>query len=475
MLDKLRGFSNTKLAGVLIAIIIIPFVFWGMGSVFSGGNVNNVAKINNKSISTKNFIDHINQSRLNVDMIKENLDNKILERILSEIVSNKLLEMEIKDIDIDMSEKNLALTIKNNQAFLDDKNNFSRIKYEKFLLENSLTAPNYENRLKNQELTKKLFDYIGGGIKSPHFLKNNIFINETKEIEIDYFDLDLVYKTDLSNSEIDKFIEENEEALKEDYIDLLYVKITPNNLVELNEFNDEFFKKIDQIENSILNGTNINEIEKNYNLKLTSINNYKNNENNENNKILTEIYSKRYLDEIQLIDKNDYFLLFKVLKVNKVLGKKSDAKFLKRIKENLILKKKYEYNKDLFEKIQDKNFDNEDFIKTAQNKKNIKNIRIKSFDDYKTFDDQSINLIYSLPKKSFVLITDENKKVYLANIKNIFFKKLSKDHVNIKDYIVKSNIKIVSEIYSSYDLFLNKKYKVKIFDQTINRVKDYFK
>ena len=40
MLNKLRGFSKSKLAGVFVAIIIIPFVFWGMGSVFSGGNTN---------------------------------------------------------------------------------------------------------------------------------------------------------------------------------------------------------------------------------------------------------------------------------------------------------------------------------------------------------------------------------------------------------------------------------------------------
>ena len=33
MLGKLRGFTNSKLAGVLVAIIIVPFVFWGMGSV----------------------------------------------------------------------------------------------------------------------------------------------------------------------------------------------------------------------------------------------------------------------------------------------------------------------------------------------------------------------------------------------------------------------------------------------------------
>ena len=59
MLNKLRNFSKGKLAAVLVAIIIIPFVFWGMGSVFSGGNTNSVAKINNHNVSTQDFVDFI--------------------------------------------------------------------------------------------------------------------------------------------------------------------------------------------------------------------------------------------------------------------------------------------------------------------------------------------------------------------------------------------------------------------------------
>ena len=55
MISKLRGFSNSKLAGVLVGIIIIPFVFWGMGSVFSGGNTNSIAKINSYNVSTKDY------------------------------------------------------------------------------------------------------------------------------------------------------------------------------------------------------------------------------------------------------------------------------------------------------------------------------------------------------------------------------------------------------------------------------------
>ena len=64
MLGKLRNFSKTKLATILVGIIIIPFVLWGMGSVFSGGNTNSIAKIDNKNISTQDFVDHVNSSGL---------------------------------------------------------------------------------------------------------------------------------------------------------------------------------------------------------------------------------------------------------------------------------------------------------------------------------------------------------------------------------------------------------------------------
>ena len=473
MLNKLRSFSNTKLAGVLIAIIIIPFVFWGMGSVFSGGNTNNVAKINNETISAQDLINYINQSRLDLNQIKKNIDNNAIENILSSIVSEKLIEMEINNLDISVSEKTLVNRIKSDDVFLDNDKNFSRIKYEKFLLENNLTAANFEFKLLNQILRKNLFSYIGGGIKSPYFLKNKIYISETKEIEIDFFNLDIVYNKETTDKEIDDFIKDNAENLKEELIDFSFAKITPTNLIQINEFNNEFFKKIDEIENSILNGSNIDEIQKKYDLKINTYKNYK--DDSEKNEILSEIYSKKNDDKIQLIDKNDYYLLFEITKINKVLPNKSDINFIKKVKKNLLLKKKYDFNKDLFQKIQEKKLDDNEFIKIANDKKNIKTTIIKSISDDKVFDKDSIKLVYSLPKKSFVLLTDVNKKIYLANIKNIFSANLSSDNSLDKIYLSKSNRKILDEIYSSYDLSLNKKYKVKVFQNTIDRIKNNFK
>ena len=315
MLNTLRNFSKTKLAGILIGIIIIPFVFWGMGSVFSGGNTNNIAKINNETISTQELLNYINQTRMDNEYIKENIDNKVIEKIVSSIVSIKLLDMEINDLNIMITDKTLANKIKNNEVFLDDKKQFSRIKYEKFLLENNITAPDFEIRFRNEELKKKLFAYVGGGIKSPYFLNNKIYINKNKEVEIKYLDLDTVYNTETPETEIEQFIKDNEENLKEEVIDFSYAKITPSNLIDSDEFNNEFFKKIDEIENSILNDSSIEDIRKIYDLKIEYLSNYNNED--KNNEIFKEIYEKRNDEKIQLLDKNDYYLLFEVTKINK--------------------------------------------------------------------------------------------------------------------------------------------------------------
>ena len=473
MIGKLRGFSNSKLAGVLVGIIIIPFVFWGMGSVFSGGNTNNVAKINNEIISSKDFINFVNDSRLTNEIIKANLDKNIIENILSELISEKLIEMEIKELNVKVSEEALANKIRSNAILLDENNKFSRVKYEKFLLENNLTASSFENSLRKQELKKNLFNYISGGIISPYFLKNKLYISENKKIELEFLDLDLVHDKTATDIEVEEFIKNNQDLLKIDFIDAAYTKITPQNLVEIDEFNDEFFKKIDEIENNILNGSNLNEICKIYNLKLDKISNFVLNDNSD--EILEEIYSKRNQDKLQLIDKNDYYLIFEISNINKKIPNRSNKDFIKSVKKNVILKKKFEFNKELYEKIDEKLFNDDEFIKISKDKNNIKAITLNDLNDINFFDSESVELIYTLPNKSFTLVTGETNKVYLTKIKDIYYSNIDKNDSNISEYSTKSNNDIINNIYTSYDLSLNTKYNVKIFNQTIERVKNYFR
>ena len=117
MLNNIRSFSKTWPAKILLVIIIIPFVFWGMGGVFSGGNTNNIAKINNKSISTQDFMDHLNSSRISLETIKENIENNILEEILAELISKKMIQLEEQNLNLIISDKILKKKLKKMKIF----------------------------------------------------------------------------------------------------------------------------------------------------------------------------------------------------------------------------------------------------------------------------------------------------------------------------------------------------------------------
>ena len=472
MLGKLRSFTNSKLAGVLVAIIIVPFVFWGMGSVFSGGNTNNVAKINNESISNKEFITKINNLRINPEYIKKNIQNNILEQILSEIISNEILSMEINSINVNIADEILAKVIQSNNQFLDEDGNFSRTKYEKYLLENNTFATEFEKKIKDLELKNNLFSYIGGGIKSPYFIQNKLYIDDNKTIEIDYFNLDSNYNKIVTQQDIDNYISDNKELLSQDHIDFYYKKITPNNLIDSVDYNEEFYKVLDQIENDILNDVSLEEISEKYKLKLENKINYRYIDKDE--KYLEEIYLNRDKTNIQLIDKSDYYILFKVISLKRKLPNTNNENFINKVSENILTKRKFDFNKEIFEKIQDKKLTEIEYIKLANGYENIKNITISKNENNNFFSKASNDIIKDLPKNSFVVISNNAQQTFLAKIKKIYNKELDNKNIN-DEYYSKANFSISSNVYDTYDKLLSKKYNVKIFNNSLERIKENFR
>tara|TARA_Y100000590_G_scaffold460108_1_gene618698 strand:- start:2540 stop:3964 length:1425 start_codon:yes stop_codon:yes gene_type:complete len=474
MLSKLRNFSKSRFAPILVGIIIIPFLFWGMGGVFSGGNTNSIAKINKYNLSTEDFIDYINSLNLDKEIIKDNIDNGSIEELLSQLISIKILDLEIKDLNLSISENSLAKRITNNKTFFDEKNKFSRIKYEKFLLLNNITAVDYEQKLKKNEKKKKLFSYISGGIKTPSFLIDQVFKNQNKKINIKYINLNKVYKNEFSNEEMNLFISENKNSLYRELINSTYVKLSPNNLIQSNDYNDQFFQKIDEIENLIFKGASINEIKNTYNLKFTNINEFYL-KDDENDEILKEIYINRNADKINLIDKNEYFLLYEIKEIKKVLPSITDIVFLNKVKKLMFIKEKNKLHQDLLKKIQNKKMSDDYFIKISKNNDLIKEDQISSADDKSLFETKSIDLIYSLPKNSYILAADDDTNIYIVKIidfiNNSFIK--NEDERNTYEFI--SNGKLSNDLYSSYDLYLNTKYEVELNENTLERVKNYFK
>jgi peptidyl-prolyl cis-trans isomerase D len=473
MLNNIRNFSKTWPAKILLIVIIIPFVFWGMGGVFNRGNTNNIVKINNYTISTQDFINHLNSSNIDTNVIKENIDDNILEELLGNLISKTLIDMEIEELNIFISESSLAERIKKNKNFLDDSGKFSRTKYEKFLLSQNLTAPFFEINLKNNELKKELFSYVGGGIKTPFFLTNNTYKQQTGKLEIDFINLNNVYKKnqDFSESEIKSFINENKDKLKDEYIDFTYIKITPKDLTGSDQFNELFFKKIDELENKISNGIDFNDLLAE--LKITPIlkKNYITKTNGD--KIEEKIYAKRNENKIFLIDENEFYVLYQINKINKILPTLDNETFKNKVTRILYEKNKFEYNQKLLNEINDKKFNQTTFDKLADGK--IENIILNSINDNNKFSAASIKLLYAQPINSFTLIFDEKTDVFVAKIQKLYTNDISKGSKEFLNYREQANIIIRDSMYSSYDNILDEKYNVTINQKTLERVKNYFR
>ena len=470
MINSFRNFAKTKFAGILVFIMIIPFVFWGMGSMFSSGNTNTIAKINKTNISTQEFIDHLNGSGIPSETIRNNLDKNIIEEILSGLISTTLIELEVKDYNLIVSESTLLKKIRNNKNFHDENGNFQRVKYEKFLLENNQTAPAFELRLRGRELQKHLFDYIGAGTISPKFLIKKLYEDENRKLEIDFINLQNFYKqkNEYNDIELNKFIDENKDQLKIEYIDFSYVTLNPNSLLGIDEFNQSFFDKIDQIEIDIANGLEFETIVENLDIRPTIKTDLRFSSNM--NQIEKKIFELKDND-FDIFESDDDYILYKIKNIDKKKPNLNDIQSKKEIIELVYQKERFEYNRQLLDKINNKKFSNDDFLKMTQN--NIETIQLNSIRDNKKFEINAVELLYTLPVNSFTLINDDKDNIYLAKVKK--FKDKNIDYANMpKEYINKQNSSLRNSMLKSFDSYLSSKYEVDINQKTLERVKNFF-
>ena len=470
---KIGSYLNKSRIGglILIIVIIIAFGFGGFGGGFLSNNQNNVAKINKTNITTQDLINYINQSGVSQKVIQENINNNVIEDLLSGLVSVTLLGLEIDDFNIKISQNSLSEKIKLNKNFYNDDGKFERLKYEKFLLENNISAPLFEKRLKDRELQKKLFDLVGAGSVSPKFLVNKLYETENTSLNIEFINLDKFYKksNEITEEELIQFIDENDDQLKVEYIDFKYVLLNPLNLIGVDEFNQDFFDKIDQVENNILNGIEFDDIISKLNLNAKKIEDYKYSETSD--EILKKIYSVR-ANNFDIFENSENYIIYKIENLEMKKPDLSDDQTKKEILDLVTQKNKFDYNRSLLSKIRDKSFTEEDFIKLGTNE--IQSLKLNSIKDNKKFEINSVQMLYSLPLKSITLINDENDNIYLAKINSYDNANLQISSEDYDQYSSKENTRIKNGILKTYDLFLNQKYNVDINQAAINNVKNLF-
>ena len=192
----------------------------------------------------------------------------------------------------------------------------------------------------------------------------------------------------------------------------------------------------------------------------------------EKNYIEKRIFDLR-TNEYDIFENDNNFILYKIRKIEERGPDLNDTQTRKEVIELLSQKNKFDYNRNLLEKVTQKNFNDDDFKKLGQN--NIQILKLNSIKDNKKFDINSVEVLYSLQENSFTLINDEQNNVYLAKIKRFNNKIINENDDKFNEYANKLNSNTKNSILKSYDLFLNNKYDVTLNKKTLERVKNYFK
>jgi peptidyl-prolyl cis-trans isomerase D len=163
MLSSLRKFAETIIAKIFIGLIALSFVFWGINDFFRSNYSNSIAKINGEEISFNNFLlEFDKQMRVNkITTKKSAIDKNIHIIAISNIVSEKLLKIHTKKSGVIINDDTIIIEIKNAPEFKENQN-FSRTKYEKFLLERNINSKNLEDQITMNLKKKIIIDSISG-------------------------------------------------------------------------------------------------------------------------------------------------------------------------------------------------------------------------------------------------------------------------------------------------------------------------
>ena len=478
MENKFAKASKNILIKVLVIIIIAVFALWGIGDLFSSGKNNVVAEIGNENIYTQDFNQELrNELRnQNISNIQEAIKNNFHYQVLNKLVSSKIIEIYSRENNIFVSEKTLANFIKQIPEFQTNKE-FSRIKYEKYLLENGLTANTFEQNFKQSLLKKIIIDSFTGGLKSTSYHENVVHKYVTKEIGIQYLELNQIIKNiNFTELEIKTYYDENKSnLLSDEYREFEFLVLDVNNLGEGN--NDLFFKKISEIENNILENKNFLEIAEKYNLNNKNaftinksgylINSEKSADLDQ--KIIEKLFNLNDNFKTDLVETKGKFYL---LTLKKIIPPKTlllNEKTKKFIINDMKLKKLSEKIKSINNEIKEAK---KDLFEEIQKKENLtlKEIFFKSrFEANKLFSQSNIQQIFQ-KKLNENLLLETNGEFYLVKVNKESYSAdtISAEKKQLYEKQVISDFS--NQILFLFDKILNEKYKVKINEKVLNRI-----
>jgi peptidyl-prolyl cis-trans isomerase D len=251
MLGYLRANTGNWIIKFFLGIIVIVFVFLGVGSFGSKRN-DSVATINDESITIKEYQQAY---KMLVDQMRarfgKNLNDDILKALnvkqqaIDSLIDERLVLSEAQKLGITVSEKELQESLLSIKAFQKDEL-FNLEQYKRVLSLNSLTPETFERSQINVLRQQKIRNMLFSAINVSDLEVNNWYLFQNTKTAVDYLMFAPGDYTDIQPDAelIKKYYTENRENYKsEPKVQTMYLEFSPEDYKDKVAISDVLIKE----------------------------------------------------------------------------------------------------------------------------------------------------------------------------------------------------------------------------------------
>lgn len=242
--------EKKRLVQIVLALIILPFAFWGVDSYRQSGNsAEVVAKVNDTKISRREFENALRQQQerlrqvLGANLDVEMLDSPKMRRaVIDNLVAQRLMVEHAKTAGLAANDEQVAQVIQGIDAF-QDGGKFDKKRYEAALANQGMSPLMFEARLRSDLLGQQMRDaYLQNGFVSNNVAGNVIRLYEQQRVvsTSEVLSKPFMAQAKVEESALNKYYEQNRKEFEvQEQARVEYVKLSVDDLLAKVEVNAE--------------------------------------------------------------------------------------------------------------------------------------------------------------------------------------------------------------------------------------------
>jgi peptidyl-prolyl cis-trans isomerase D len=181
--------EKKRLVQIVLALIILPFAFWGVDSYRRSGDAEAPATVNGTKITQQEFENALRQQQdrlrqmLGANFDAAMFDNPEMKRaVMDNLVAQRLLVVRAKAVGLAVTDEQVAQIVGGIDAF-QNNGTFDKKRYETALANQNMSPLMFEARLRDELLGQQMRDaYVQNGFASNTVADNVIRLNEQQRV-----------------------------------------------------------------------------------------------------------------------------------------------------------------------------------------------------------------------------------------------------------------------------------------------------